>query len=69
MTEACVFCGQIEGKMTKEHVIPRWLMHMAGDHKLKIWTPLKSISSSKDQLLQIDQDDLYFPACLECNNE
>src|SRR6185503_9830506 len=67
MTEACVFCGKLEGKKTKEHVIPGWLMRMTGNNSLKVWTPLKNLTGG-DEVTQMDQNDLHFPACDECNN-
>lgn len=60
-TENCFLCGhKIEGKITREHVFPKWLQK-----EFDLWD--KTISITNDTTIQYKN--LTVPCCSKCNNE
>ncbi|MBT9187620.1 hypothetical protein [Zobellia russellii] len=60
-TENCFLCGhKIEGKITREHVFPKWLQK-----QFDLWD--KTISITNDTTIQYKN--LTVPCCSKCNNE
>lgn len=70
MEKRCVFCGERPEGKTKEHVIPIWLIELAGDRNRTITWGLdlrKGGEQMEPRKLAFDQ--LTCPACRECNNK
>jgi len=59
----CIFCGQKPKNKNLEHVIPQWLIRMAGVEKKPIFSPHPQFG--KD----ISFMQFSFPACTECNSK
>lgn len=59
----CIFCGEKPKNKNLEHVIPQWLIKMAGVEKKPIFSPHPQFG--KD----ISFMQFSFPACTECNSK
>lgn len=60
LKNACIGCGQIGEKITKEHLFPRWLIKKTGTDKTGIkWRNRKRIPASAATI----------PLCKKCNEE
>lgn len=69
MAKFCVFCGKPPTDKNKEHVVPRWLIGLTGDHKRNIFVGFKKDLKNgfEDRTFAFDQ--LVFPACEACNSK
>ena len=59
----CIFCGQKPKNKNLEHVIPQWLIKMAGVEKKPIYSPHPQLGRD------ISFMQFSFPACTECNSK
>ena len=59
----CIFCGQKPKNKNLEHVIPQWLIRMAGVEKKPIYSPHPQLGRD------ISFMQFSFPACTECNSK
>ena len=59
----CIFCGQKPKNKNLEHVIPQWLIRMAGVEKKPIYSPHPQLGRD------ISFVQFSFPACTECNSK
>lgn len=59
----CIFCGQKPKNKNLEHVIPQWLIRMAGVEKKPIYSPHPQLGRD------ISFIQFSFPACTECNSK
>lgn len=62
----CVFCGEKPKGKTKEHVLPKWLIKLAG--KPGETVPL-GYSKATGKPIQFPYEQLTLPACDACNND
>jgi hypothetical protein len=66
MEKFCVFCGEAPQDKNKEHVIPRWLIEMTGDHDREANFGI-DFTKEHFSLRKFSFDSLVFPACSVCN--
>ena len=59
----CIFCGKEPKNKNLEHVIPQWLIRMAGVEKKTVYAPHPNLGRN------ISFMHFSFPACTECNSK
>lgn len=59
----CIFCGEKPKNKNLEHVIPQWLIRMAGVEKKTVFAPHPDLGRD------ISFMHFSFPACTECNSK
>jgi hypothetical protein len=63
-----MFCGKSPKKVTKEHIIPRWLIELTGDpNRTAVLGPFRNTKTRELETKYFAFDQFAFPACEACN--